>query len=240
MGSLDESRPEGRSSALNAVPGSELTILIKDMNLRFKGTLIGMYPDNYLIVRTAQTKRVINWFDVSRKLIVRYPYDGDVFRFDTSVIHTSRKPEKLLFLKYPELVQKDDRRREERVDLLVHATAEIRELQYAVQILDIGFGGCKFVHFFAAAKDHTQSSGEKTRLEKVLHIGLRDDVKLSFQMPGKEKLFNCTGAVRNLFQDGEKCIAGIEFTSVPQKLIQEIDQYRRSMRSRKEDSPDSG
>ena len=77
MGSLDESRPEGRSSALNAVPGSELTILIKDMNLRFKGTLIGMYPDNYLIVRTAQTKRVINWFDVSRKLIVRYPYDGD-------------------------------------------------------------------------------------------------------------------------------------------------------------------
>ena len=125
MGSFDEPRPEGKSSALNAATGSELTILIKDMNLRFKGTLIGLYPENYLIVRTAQTTRVINWFDVSRELIVRYAYDGDVYRFDTSVIHTSRKPEKLLFLKYPKFVQKTIAGVKERVDLLVQAGAEI-------------------------------------------------------------------------------------------------------------------
>ena len=239
MSSLDESKPKGKSSALNAAPGSELTIIIKDMSLSFKGTLIGLYPDSYLIVRTAQTKRVINWFDVSRKLLVRYSYDGDVYGFDTSVIHTSRKPEKLLFLKYPASVRKDNRRREERVDLLVYASAEIHESQYPVQILDIGFGGCRFVHFFSAVKDHAQSSGGKTRLENVPSIGMGDEVKLSFQMPGKEKLFTCTGTVRNLFQDSEKCIAGIEFTSAPQKLIHEIDQYRQGMQSRKEDSSDS-
>jgi hypothetical protein len=239
MGSLNEARPKGKSSVLTVAPGSELTILIKDMNLSFKGTLIGLYPDNYLIVRTAQTKRVINWFDVSRKLIVRYFYDGDVYCFDSSVIHTSRKPENLLFLSYPASVQKDSRRREERVDLLVKASAEIHESQYAVQILDIGFGGCRFVHFFPAAEDRVQDNGKKTDREDLLRIGLGDDVKLSFQMPGKEKLFTCTGVVKNLFQDSERCIAGIEFTSVSQKLIHEIDRYRQGMRSRKEDLSDS-
>lgn len=118
---------------------------------RFSATLIGYDKDNFILVKLADTG---NWHQFHRhfyednEIIARMFVENDkaeCLAFRTSIRWTSTNPCNLLYLHYPEFIEKRDLRYHKRVNTCVMAhMSDGQQPPVKGFLRDVSLGGCCF------------------------------------------------------------------------------------------------
>jgi len=206
----DKAGPDLR---INVSIGTPLLIQVEGIQGRLKSTLIGMDPGCYLIVKFPQLFGLVGKLTTGSNVIVRYISEGNIYGFESEVLETALKPGRIIFLKYPKVVETHCLRKFKRLSCSIPAVAELNEKgTYEGLILDISRGGCKF----------TINTPEETTIEDA---DLDITVNLSFQLPGLSDKYSLSGSIKSLNKDKSQISIGIEFIQANTEVLDKIDQY---------------
>ena len=196
--------------------GTQLQIEIDGVDFNFKSTLIGIEPDKYLIINAPVTSpygSIKHKYFRGNKIIVRYLYKGTVFGFQSELVKDIYTPLKLLFVKYPEIIEEHNLRSRERIDCFLPIKIKIKSEERDGVIIDINKGGCCCV------------SKEAVKDKELLSVEIDDQVTLRCQFPQIEGEQVILGKVKSIRRDKKQMTLGIMFHEIEREIKDIIDQY---------------
>jgi len=195
--------------------GTQLQIEFEGVAARLKTTLVGMEPDEYLIIKTP---RAALFGGIKSKLfrgsqiVVRYLYKGTVFGFQSKLLEPIFTPKQLLLVEYPKIIEHYDLRSHERIDCFLPANIKIKDKERQGTILDITEKGCRYL--IKALKG-----------EKFPSVQVDEQITLMCQFPGIEDEHVVSGKVRNIGREEQETVLGIEFHEITPEVQKIIAHY---------------
>lgn len=201
---------------LNMELGSPLSFKFDGVTQIFKATLIGLEPQEYLILKIALPKEFHQYLKKDAKLNVKFMSLGSEYGFAASIVENITTPYSLIFISYPTTVENLDSRSRTRVCCYIPTTAQMNEKNIKGTLNDISMNGCRFVIKLPVNLQPRQ-------------IMLIDKIELSFAIMGLEERQIFEGKVRNTTIDKEKIAMGIEFTNLTDELQKNIAAYITSV-----------
>ena len=201
---------------LNMELGSQLGVSLEGVGQPFKAILMGLEPQNYLILKIALPKEFRSNLKKGIRLNIKYLSLGTEYGFVTEVIEHIESPFTLTFASYPSKVESLDARARTRVCCYIPSTATLNEKNVKGTITDISTNGCRFVIKLPVNLQPRQ-------------VMLIDQILLYFPIMGLEGLQVFQGRVRNTMIDKEKIAMGIEFIDLKDELQQSIANYITSV-----------
>ena len=205
----------GRRIAIE--PGTELQIKVDGVDYVLKSTLIGIESDKYLIIDVPTNSlygSINHKYFRGNKIVVRYLYKGTVFGFQTELIEDIYTPLKLLFVKYPEIIENHNLRSTERVDCYLPTKVKINEEEIEGITLDINKKGCGCV-FKGTVKSNFQ---------------IDELITLRYKFPQIEDEQLALRKVKSIRKDKKQIRLGIIFHEIDSAIEDIIDQYIRSIK----------
>lgn len=200
------------STRLNIELGNHVLIKLPDMEATVKSALIGLEPQQYLIVRIPIGIAIQEQLSQLKKLSVSYVSLGTTYGFDAEILGITTDPVNLLFLSYPGVVTEQDQRLTPRVSCHIPATAIINETRLNGIITDMSHKGCRFV-----VRIPTKITPYQVRI--------LTDVNLSFALHGIDGSEELLGIVRNTSIDRFRIALGIEFEKLSAAMQTKIREY---------------
>jgi c-di-GMP-binding flagellar brake protein YcgR len=206
---------EGRRVSIEL--GTRLQFVIEGVSGNFKSHLIGMEPDRYLIIRAPLSTSygsIRHKLFRGNKLVVRYLYKGTVFGFQSELIEDVYIPLKLLFLKYPQIIEEHNLRSAERVSCLLPVHTRFRDGGEEVDgfITDLSEKGCCCVY-------------KKVKERRLPSVDIDDQLTVLCQFPKTNYEQVIPGSVKDIKSDKDHLSLGIMFTEIDLKLKSIIAQY---------------
>jgi c-di-GMP-binding flagellar brake protein YcgR len=195
--------------------GTQLEIEIGGVLPRFKSSLVGIEPDEYLIIKcpeAAPPDSVKDKLFRGNQIVIRYLFKGTVFGFQSQLVQTISTPKRLLFVEYPRKIEEYDLRSDKRIDCFLPAKIEIKDEVKNGAILDISEGGC-----------HYQINMSKG--EEVPSVQIGELISLRCQFPGAEAEQLVSGKIRNFSRHQQKIAIGVGFHEIAPEVQNIIAQY---------------
>jgi c-di-GMP-binding flagellar brake protein YcgR len=195
--------------------GTQLQVSIEGVDYKYISTLIGMEPDKYLIIHAqgSMINSARHKLFRGSKLLIRYLYKGSAFGFQSELIQDIYAPLKLLFLKYPEIIEEHNFRSGERIACVLPIKIKINNEEKTGIIQDLSKKGCSCI-VKEAEKD-----------KKLPSVQIDEQVTLICQFPLIEGTHAILGKVRNFRIDNKQLMLGIMFNEVKPELEDLIGQY---------------
>ncbi|MGR3319952.1 MAG: flagellar brake domain-containing protein [Candidatus Anammoxibacter sp.] len=216
-----------KSTRLAVELGTDLQIEILGVLSRFRSELIGMIPDEYIIVRIPQIvdseyeKKCRN----SRiNVVVRYLYRGTVFGFKSKLKGIVTKPVRFMVIDYPQSIEEYNIRNNERISCIFPGKMKINSFLIHVNIMDISLSGCKVAIIHPDAHTVKQvASIEKEEKETLLMIHL----------PGEESEMAIDAVCKNVVKNPYKYNIGIQFVNMGKITGQKISKFIKNAKALK-------
>ena len=185
--------------------GAQLQIEIEGVASRFKSSVVGIEPDEYLVIKTPiispRFGSIKHKLFPGSKIVVRYLHKGTVFGFKTKLIEAISSPIRLLFVEYPDIIEHHDLRYHKRIDCSLPARIEMKGEERKGTILDISEKGCR--HRMKTFKG-----------EKLPPIQIDEEITLFCKFPGIEGEHEVLGIVKNINKDKHEMVLGIVFHEI--------------------------
>jgi c-di-GMP-binding flagellar brake protein YcgR len=195
--------------------GTPLQIDIEGFRSRLKSSLVGVLPNEYLIVRTPQLELYIGepkHLLPESEIVVRCLHRGNVWGFKSRLKRVISTPAQLLVLEYPKKVENHNLRVHKRIECLLPGKIELGKTKRKGVVLDISEKGCRFSVNTVKGKD-------------ALEIEIKTELTLSCQLPGIEGEQVFEGRVRRMEKDEVRTELGVEFQTIDPKVRDLIAQY---------------
>jgi c-di-GMP-binding flagellar brake protein YcgR len=212
---------------LNIGLGTQLKVQLAGMDGHFKSIMIGMSPEEYLLIKLPMMPGILAKLYQGNRAIVRYIYAGSVYGFSSTVLHFITKPSPLLFLNYPKSVEILELRESKRVDCFFPGRMKIEEKDFQGTIVDISAGGCQF---------SIDASGDV----KVPQMEVGAAIDLSFQLIGSQRPLAALGKVRTVSRGQGKVVVGIQFEALDPEILESIEGLVKSFWPIDDDHPSLG
>lgn len=207
---------DDRGTRLNMELGSQMGLQFENIPQPFKAILIGLEPQQYLILKIIIPQEFRKYITKNAKLKISFLSAGSEYGFSTEIVDHISEPYKLIFISYPKSVENLDARARTRVCCYIPATATMNEKNIKGILNDISINGCRFIIKFPVNLQPRQ-------------LMLIDNIQLFFPILGFSELQTFTGKVRNTTIDKEKIAMGIEFTDLSEELQASINNYVESV-----------
>ncbi len=184
--------------------GTALKIQIEGTKTRMISELIGMDEGEYLVIKMPSVQFVgslSNLLYKGNSIIIRYLHKGTIFGFKSYISHFITNPAKLIFIEYPKRIESHDLRAHKRLDCYLPADVKIMDNTIGGTVTDISREGCRFVI-------------EKAKVEGSLMLQVGNEIGISFQLPGAEKIITVTAIPKNLMKGNDNIDVGVEFSNM--------------------------
>jgi c-di-GMP-binding flagellar brake protein YcgR len=194
---------------------TKLQISMKDSDAKLNSEFVGMANDRCLIASLPDEEipeTLREKLTVGNPMVIRYLHEGKIFGFESALLGSITKPVSLLFLSYPENIEKIDLRCQERLSCLLPAKLKIDYRAISGTIVDISRTGCRF----------------KTKVEKVFDEKIlfeHEKIELEFLLPGIEDSHIITVSVKNYAKREKFAFMGILFKEVKEKTKKYLDAF---------------
>ncbi len=177
--------------------------------------LLGYRPGKYVLFRLEDDSIPDTLLIAGLPLVCRFLIEdalGECFAFRSELLHLIRFPDKLIFISFPQTVQRRALRNEKRSSIYLDASLQLylvkasKPIIVPGQIIDISKNGCRFLF-------STLFKPEQIRLAAVL-------VQLSEAPEGLAKILS--GTIRNARTDEYGLTAGIQFETPQLELVTQL------------------
>lgn len=147
----NRNRPFAPSQKVSRLAGANLTL---ELDSRVRATLgcsgrrlearvVGLDPYAYIILRVRLAGQETARLSLDDRITVQYVHEGSVYGFRSCVSNHIRTPAQLLFVEYPDSLEKLDLRREERVNCSLQASIFGAYGEHKCMVQDLTTGGCR-------------------------------------------------------------------------------------------------
>jgi c-di-GMP-binding flagellar brake protein YcgR len=205
-------KPSEKATILHVEFGGRLLVTIEGMERNLWSTLIGIEPDNCLIIRTPRIEGIEQRLKQGNPIHVTYFFAGTVYGFQSTILHHISSPASLMFISYPRDIRRIDLREHQRVDCCVPGTLLLGDQPYNGMVLDLSTNGCRFSMIHA---DQPQFP----------YLDIGDELILRFIIPGAESPRTLKGKVKNILRDTKKMNMGVEFGNLDLEILRELEIY---------------
>lgn len=195
--------------------GTEMQFELPGLNNRIKLRLIGICAKDYLIYSLPKRlliKAGLTVFKPQSSVNVRCISRGEVIGFTSSIIRAIQNPDSLLFIKFPEIIQKQAIRKNHRVKCLLPASLVKETINLTGTVADISRCGC-----------HFQLKTDRLSPEQKNVIQVDETITIALILPGIVEENRLSGTIRNLHLDDEKVQLGIEFDQIDKQALEFFD-----------------
>lgn len=192
-----------------------LAVEFVDFDCPFTSSVIGMQPDDFIIIRTpkalSDSKEPAEL--INKPLLVKYIHAGRKTIFKSTVLETINSPTPLLFISYPESIHFHELRKVKRTTIMIPCTLHTKEMEeYYGMLIDLSSKGglCQI-----------KSKGNPS----IRSIQNETVVSLRCLLPGLKDEQRINGIVRNIRSQKDTTKLGIEFIDMSSKVTSVIDEY---------------
>jgi len=189
--------------------GTTLSVEIPGVQTRFSSRLVGLEPDQFLIIRVPAIPGIRQSLAPGMDIVIRFVSNGAIVGFKSSIIQIHFEPLGVGFLAFPFYAERVSLRKQKRVQCFFETRATIKESEFEGAILDINTKGCRF-----SVDDSRCGSKQLTTIEKG------DTTVLSVAQLGSDPI---GGKIANIRYDSGLYSFGIEFTKISPELLEKID-----------------
>jgi hypothetical protein len=168
--------------------GSQLLLRVLCVDKRYEGTVVGLEPYAYSIVRVRLPQDTLARLGQNPGVVAQLNSGGMLFGFRADVLNRVSVPAPLLFLSHPDSVERLVLRRSERMDVTLPCTVHGAFGDHEVVLLDLAPTGCSF-----AARSSLKSPlrmaqpGERLVLRCDLGFGHTFTVPLALRRVDEQK-----------------------------------------------------
>lgn len=209
------------STAGNRIPldiGAKIKIELDEVDLPLVTTMVGMIPDEYLIVTTPSPFFLTQTaLDSGSRITITYLHMGRICMFKTNLLKLIDGRHQLLFLEYPPVIHYHELRRAKRTAIFIPCTLHlpIGPEFYGV-LIDLSVFGCL-----------CQIKAKGNLPLPSLDI----DTKVHFHclLPGITEVQELTGIVKNIKKSSTEARIGLEFSGLQDYLLEVIERYVNSV-----------
>jgi c-di-GMP-binding flagellar brake protein YcgR len=194
--------------------GTDLMVHIDGVELRLRSTLIGVKPGEYLIVEMPKMSGIETKVYDGNKVTVIFLSSGVVYGSKVTILSSIRNPSRLIFLSYPEEIERQELRQARRVECYIPATAKLEndDIDYVGVILDISPGGCRY-------SSMSIPKNKADLFQPEVKIDLR------FQILGAEGTQTFHGEIQNARNEHHRISLGVKFVNLNKTISDKIDRY---------------
>ncbi len=194
--------------------GARLQIEIEDFDSALESFMIGMMPDDFLII-TLPSHLSATGHKLAKgiRLGIKYLYLGKICLFNSELLASVDFHQKLLFISYPSVIHYHELRRNRRVESFLPCTIGLSNGQsYPGVIIDMSISGCL-----------CQQKGKEDSPLPSLHI----DEKLTIRclLPGMDEEQELAGQIKNMHKTKRETRIGVEFVENPPAVEKVITHY---------------
>ena len=200
-----------------AMPASFHTrMLVEPLGLAqgFRTILTGMERGRVLMLQLPRVQGLSDQLYADRTVKVRYVHEGHVFGFESTVLHHTVTPFRLLFLAYPKTTDRLNLRRNQRVDCFIPAGLVLPGSiapDYRAMIVNISTSGCR------VALDAT---GQRL---PGFEVGGR--VRLGFKVVGTDLDLDLDCQVKSVDADGARVYLGLNYVELDENGLMAVANY---------------
>jgi len=123
--------------------GNTLFLRLLCVGQRYEAKVVGLSPFEYVIVQTRLPQDTLAKLQQDPGAIAQVDAGGTLFGFRTQVLNRVTNPAPLLFLAYPDTVERVILRRGERVRVTIPARIHGAFGDHDVMVVDLTAGGCR-------------------------------------------------------------------------------------------------
>lgn len=181
-----------------------------DEGRRLAAELIGVVHFEFLILRLPWVPGLRARLLPGSMMTVRFVSSGDLCGFQSAVLSHTAKPALILFLEYPEVIEKLTLRQHRRVRCALPVQMHSRRGDAPGLIADLSRGGCKL------ALDLRGQSGLRQMV-----AGDQLVLRSSFSPDGVPQTVTCT--VRTVDIEVSRMVLGVAFTDADQSFWDSLD-----------------
>lgn len=195
--------------------GLDVMVQLEQLPQRLKSSVIGLEKGKYIIVKCPNMASFNQRLRAGLKIKVTYLNDGNVYGFKANILSHIQAPGRLIFVQYPDSVERIELRREHRLDSYLPATVTAEDKACKGFITNISPNGCQF--------------SAKTGDLKGFVLNEGSELQIDFQFIGLEGDQSLRGTVRNLQQNTEITGLGLQFQDTDQAVREKIQSYVREV-----------
>jgi len=186
----------------------------------FRTILSGMERGRFLMLQLPRLPGLSGQLYSERAVKVRYVHEGQVYGFQSTVLHHTVAPFRLLFLAYPRTIERLNLRHDQRVECFIPAGLEMPGSiapAFRAMLTNISTSGCR------AALDAT---GQRL---PGFEVGCM--VRLGFKVVGTDLDLDLDCQVRSVDADGARVFLGLNFTGLDEEGLAAVEGYVDSVSS---------
>ncbi len=209
------------STAANRISleiGATIKMEFNNVESPLVSTMVGMVPNQYLVVSTPVPFSVVEEA-IARggRIVVKYLHMGRLCMFKTHVLTSIVEPFKLLFLDYPPIIHYHELRRAKRTAIFIPCTFHPPAGgEYYGVLVDLSSMG---------SLCHIKAKGNAEFPE----VDVNNTVRLRCMLPGVKEDPELNGVVKNIRKSSSELQIGIEFVDLGDDLMKTIDRYLYSV-----------
>ncbi len=200
--------------------GAKIKMEFDDINSPLISAMVGMIPDEYIIVATPTPFSIVETALInSNRIIVKYLHMGRLCMFRTYILKSITDPYRLLFLKYPSIIHYHELRRAKRTSIFIPCTIHLPgEVASSGVLVDLNRLGCL--------------CELKAKVNRSLpNIDINTKIQLRCLLPGVMQDPELNGIVKNIRKSSSEIRIGVEFVELQGEIMKTIDRYLYSVRN---------
>lgn len=194
--------------------GATIKMEFDELETPLASTMVGMIPDEYLIVTTPSPFSVVeNALASGSRIVVKYLHMGRLCMFKTQLLKAVSDPHHLLFLDYPPVIHYHELRRAKRTSIFIPCTLHLpRGPEFYGVLIDLSGLGCLC---------QIKAKGNAT----MPPLDIETRVQLHCLLPGLKEDQELTGIVKNIKKSAAETRIGLEFSGLQEYLKEVIEKY---------------
>ncbi|MGA2404182.1 MAG: flagellar brake domain-containing protein [Syntrophobacteraceae bacterium] len=205
---------EGRTLNIGIATPLQFQLGIKGHEFKAAGVLVGMVPDEYLLIRIPPIPGIIGRLDEGNPIVVRYVYAGNVYGFTSTVLTCIQKPTLMVFLTYPFSVETMNLRKAQRMECHFIASVKTDMGDYKAVIVDISLGGCRICLDYSGGKSSS--------------VEIDQTIEILFHLTGIAEEQVIKGKIKNLKKDRSFSEIGVQFDQENEAVLNSVKKYIKS------------
>lgn len=155
-----QSNDAGERTKVSKVPGvqleiplgNELILRIPGLAQSYRGKMVGAEPYDYFIANVRMPSAVRRKIAQGGQVVIKFADQGTVFGFRSRVANAISIPASLLFIEYPDTIEKVALRQNSRMTCNVDGTLESIDDSYDCMVVNVSETGCR-ISARAGARD---------------------------------------------------------------------------------------
>ncbi|QGY40059.1 flagellar brake protein [Pseudodesulfovibrio cashew] len=196
---------------LDASPGKEVILRVPGSSQSYRGRIVGFDPYEFVIIKVRLPSALRRELANGRNVVVKYVHQGTVNGFMAQVENAITTPAPLLFIQYPNMVEKlalrSSKRKECNIDGVLHTTDD----EVECLIVNASESGCK-LSVRVGERDVLRQTRVDDALIVAMNLGSLGELKVAV-------------AVKNLSREKGIMTMGCMFLDISKEEMGTIREY---------------